>query len=285
MFICKIENTRNNILTLTQNETNFQVINITGLNPPKAQINTTKVASVEGTKFNSSMLNERNIVITIKLNGDVENNRIKLYSFFRPKEWCKFYYKNTNRDVFIEGYTEAVECNLFDNKQIMQVSLLCPQPYFKGITEIIDDISKVINNFEFPFTIDSEGTEFSILNDEKITNIYNNSEIETGAIIEIDIYEKIEKIQINNVSTGELFILNYSFQTEDKVIINTNKGEKSITLLRNAKKQNIFTAMEKGSKFFQLNIGDNLFSYLVDNGVNDSFIHITFKRRVLYGGG
>ena len=52
MFICKVENTRNNILTLTQNEDNFQVLKITGLNPPKAQINTTKMATLDGKKFN-----------------------------------------------------------------------------------------------------------------------------------------------------------------------------------------------------------------------------------------
>ena len=151
MFICKVENTRNNILTLTQNEDNFQVLKITGLNPPKAQINTTKMATLDGKKFNSSTLNERNIVITVKLNGDVEKNRIRLYSFFRPKEWCKFYYKNSSRNVFIEAYTENVECDLFTNKEVMQISLLCPEPYFKDVQEIIDDISKILSKFEFPF--------------------------------------------------------------------------------------------------------------------------------------
>lgn len=284
MFICKVENTRNNILTLTQNEDNFQVLKITGLNPPKAQINTTKMATLDGKKFNSSTLNERNIVITVKLNGDVEKNRIRLYSFFRPKEWCKFYYKNSSRDVFIEAYTENVECDLFTDNETMQISLLCPEPYFKDVQEIIDDISKILSKFEFPFSIDEDGIELSTLDTSKITNIHNISEMDTGVTINIDIYSHIEKLLIKNTSTGETLTLNYQFQSNDKVIINTNKGHKSIKLIRNAETINIFSAIEKGSTFFRLNIGDNFFSYLADDGENDSFVHIVFKRNTLYGG-
>lgn len=285
MFTCKVENTRNNILTLTQDEDNFQVLKITGLNPPKAQINTTKMATLDGKKFNSSTLNERNIVITVKLNGDVEKNRIRLYSFFRPKEWCKFYYKNSSRDVFIEAYTENVECDLFTNDEVMQISLLCPEPYFKDVQEIIDDISKILSKFEFPFSIDEDGIEFSTLDTSKITNVHNSSEMDTGVIIDIDIYSHVEKLLIKNTSTGETLTLNYQFQSNDKVIINTNKGHKSIKLIRNAETINIFSAIERSSAFFQLNIGDNFFSYLVDDGENDSFVHIVFRRNTLYGGG
>ena len=285
MFICKVENTRNNVLTLTQDEDNFQVLKITGLNPPKAQINTTKMATLDGKKFNSSTLNERNIVITVKLNGDVEKNRIRLYSFFRPKEWCKFYYKNSSRNVFIEAYTENVECDLFTNDEVMQISLLCPEPYFKDVQEIIDDISKILSKFEFPFSIDEDGIEFSTLDTSKITNVHNSSEMDTGVIIDIDIYSHVEKLLIKNTSTGETLTLNYQFQSNDKVIINTNKGHKSIKLIRNAETINIFSAIERSSAFFQLNIGDNFFSYLVDDGENDSFVHIVFRRNTLYGGG
>lgn len=284
MFTCKVENTRNNILTLTQDEDNFQVLKITGLNPPKAQINTTKMATLDGKKFNSSTLNERNIVITVKLNGDVEKNRIRLYSFFRPKEWCKFYYKNSSRDVFIEAYTENVECDLFTNNETMQISLLCPEPYFKDVQEIIDDISKILSKFEFPFSIDEDGIEFSTLDTSKITNVHNSSEMDTGVIVDIDIYSHIEKLLIKNTSTGETLTLNYQFQSNDKVTINTNKGHKSIKLIRNAETINIFSAIEKGSTFFKLNIGDNFFSYLADDGENDSFVHIVFRRNTLYGG-
>lgn len=284
MFVCKIENTKNNILRLTQNESDFQILSVQGLNPPNAQINTSKIAGLDGSKFNSSTINERNLVIMIKLRGDVEKNRIRLYSFFRSKEWCKFYYKNNSRDVYIEGYVESIECDLFSNKEIMQVSIICPNPFFKGIEEIIDDISKSVAAFEFPFAINLPGVELSTIDNSKITNVFNDSESETGVIITIDVLSTISTIQIKGTSTGEIFTLNYNFVENDRIIIDTNKGKKSVSLLRNATTINLFSAVKKGSTFFQLDIGDNFFSYLVDNGTNDDAVQIFFKHYALYGG-
>lgn len=284
MFTAKIENSKNEILELTQNESNFQIVSIEGLNPPNAQINRNTVYGIDGSKFNSAYLNERNIVIMLKLNGDVEENRLNLYRFFRTKNWCKFYYKNERRNVYIEGYIETAECNLFAKAEIMQISIICPDPYFKDAQMIIDDISKTLAAFEFPFGITSSGIEFSTIDSSKITNVYNNSESETGVIIEVNILDSVNRIQIVSVTTGERLTLNYSFIANDKVIINTNKGEKSITLIRDGAERNIFTSLLKGSAFFQLALGDNHFSYLVDSGLNDELIKIVFKHYFVYGG-
>ena len=288
MFEAKIENRKGNILTLTQNESDFQITSIIGLNPPSAQINTTNIAGFDGAKFNSSKLNTRQIVITLKLNGwgsIVEYNRQMLYKYFPTKEWVKFYFKSDYRNVSIEAYVENFEDDLFEQHQTIQVSLLCPQPYFKDIDEIIDDISKIVSVFEFPFSInENEPIPISEIELDKITNIYNNSESETGLIIEIEVLDTINKIAIGNTLTGESMILNYNFIADDKIIIDTNKGQKSITLIRNNIKYNLFTAIQKGSKFFQLAMGDNLFTYLADNGTSDTLIHVLFKHYNTYRG-
>lgn len=284
MFVCKVENTKNEILRLTQNESDFQVLSIQGLTPPNAQINTSKIAGLDGSIFNSSTMNERNIVITLKLRGNIEQNRINLYSFFRSKEWCKIYYQNDSRNVYIEGYAESIECDLFTNKEIMQISILCPNPYFKGVSEIIDDVSKSQAAFVFPFAIDLPGIEFSTMDSSRVTNVINNSDSETGVIIKIDVVGNCNTIQIKDITTGGTFTLNHAFLEGDKIIIDTNKGNKSVTLTREATTTNLFTKIKKGSTFFQLNVGDNFFSYLVDDGNNDDMIVVIFKHYVLYGG-
>lgn len=299
MFKCKIENVKNNILTLTQDESNFQILSITGLNPPNAQINTSTVAGLDGSKFNSSKLESRNIVITLKINGDIEANRIDLYKYFTTKEWCKFYYENEHRNVYIDCYVETFECDFFTNNETAQISLICPQPYFKDMEEIIDDISKVLAKFKFPFAHGSKGATnpdvekddstdsaipFSTFDTSKVTNVYNNSESETGVIIKIDLLGDVSAIQIKNTKTGEFFTLNYNFIEDDEIVIDTNKGQKSVTLLRNGIKSNIFTSVRKGSTFFQLSIGDNFFGYTADDGTSDDLIHIVFKHYNVYRG-
>ena len=69
-----------------------------------------------------------------------------------------------------------------------------------------------------------------------------------------------------------------------EIIIDTNRGQKSITLIREGITFNLFTAIQKGSKFFQLSLGDNFFSYLVDEGSSDASVHIVFKYYTLYRG-
>lgn len=286
MFEAKIENSSGNILTLTGNEPVYQVINITGLNPPNAQINTTTIVGLDGAVFNSSKLETRNIVLTIKINGNIEQNRLALYSYFKTKDWCKFYYTNESLDVSIEGYVDTVECDLFTNNEIAQISIICPYPYFRSLTEILEDSSNVLASFVFPFSINiGEPIIISTLEETSGIAVYNGSETETGAIVQIDILQATSSIEIKNISTGDDFELDYSFLANDTIIINTNKGKKSILLLRNSAISNLFSALKAGSVFFQLSPGTNYFQYLVGGSAdNNDDITITFKYYNIYRG-
>lgn len=285
MYTVKIENISGNVYVLTGNEAIYQVVNIVGLNPPKAQINTTTIVGLDGAVFNSSKLETRNIVITVKINGDVEENRLNLYRYFRTKEWCKFYYSNESVDVFIEGYVESVECGLFTNDERAQISIICPYPYFKSVEQIVDDISSTIAQFTFPFSInEGEPIPFSTLLISGETNVYNSTATESGVEIEIDISGAVSDIVIRNTTTGEQISLSYTFQSGDRVFINTNKGQKSVKLVRNGETSNLFSSVQQGSVFFQLNSGDNLFSYLVDDGDNNADVFIYFKHYNTYRG-
>ena len=285
MFTVKAENYKGDVIELTQDESKYQILSVIGLNPPNAQINTTAGANLDGAKFNSSRLDTRNIVITVKINGEVENNRQYLYRFFPTKQWCKFYYTNANRNVFIEGYVETVECDLFTNAEQMQISIICPQPYFKDLNEIINDISSTVKKFYFPFAInESDPIPFSTYDSARIANVYNDSDSESGIIIVLSFEDSVNTVLIRNTDTGETFTLNYSFLENDVVTINTNRGEKSVTLLRNGVSTNIFSATQKGSTFFQLAIGDNPFGYLADNGSSNDSVNIAIKHNTLYRG-
>lgn len=285
MYTAKIENSTGDTLTLTQNESNFQIVSITGLNPPPAQVNTTPIAGLDGAVFNSAKLNTRNIVIMIKINGDIEANRQRLYNLFRTKEQCTFYFQNENRDVYIEGYIETCEVDLFSNGETMQVSIVCPQPYFKAIDEIITDISSTVAAFVFPFSINiGSPIAFSNFDTTREVDIYNASESETGIQIQIYCDEAVSTIEIKNTTTGDNFELNYAFEAGDQILINTNKGQKSVKLIRNGITSNLFSALQKGSVFFQLQVGDNNFSYLADNGTNNDHVFITFAYFMTYRG-
>ena len=287
MYTARIENKNGDIMLVTGDEPKYQVIKIAGLNPPKAQINLTTVVGLDGARFNSAKLETRNIVLTVRINGNVEENRLRLYQYFRTREWCTFYYSNSRRDVSIEGYVESVECNLFAKGETAQISILCPFPYFRSISEIVADSSSVFSQFVFPFTINlGDPVVISTIEEESdgSIDVYNGSESETGVILEIDFNDAASTIEIKNTSTGDDLKLSYQFQSEDKVIVNTNKGEKSITLIRGGVFSNIFSALQPGSTFFQLIIGNNHFEYLVDGVANTEDVSLVFRYYNLYRG-
>ena len=277
MFTLEIENTKGTRLELTNNEDDFQVTNIEGLNPPNANINTSNYANSDGSSFNSSKIENRQIVITISLNGDIERNRLLLYKYFKNKEWCKIYYKTESRNVFIEGYVQTFEVPQFTQKQVAQIAILCPDPYFKDLDEIVTSISKVIKRFTFPFAINiNEPIPFSDLDIEKVTNVINDSESDTGLII--------NELEIRNTDTGKNLIIEYQFEENDKLVINCNKGKKSVTLTREAVEYNLIPQIKGKPTFFQLGIGDNHYSFLADDGENDMLVDIRFKYYKVYLG-
>ena len=162
MFECSIENEYGEILSLTGNK-NYTVYQIDGLEPPQATINTSPVASFDGSRFNSSRTNERNVVVYLAIEGDCEANRINLYRYAKTKRFIKFHYKNDSRSVYIDGYVENMPIAFFDKKQLVQISILCPSPYFKSSDDTITNFSTIEPLFAFPFAYESNGEPFSTL--------------------------------------------------------------------------------------------------------------------------
>lgn len=292
MYVLKVENTRGEIFTLSQNEANYQIIKIEGLNPPNATINSAGVAGMDGSQFNSSKLEDRNIVLTVKINGEVEANRLRLYRYFRTKQWCKLYYKNGSRDVYIEGYVETIECDLFEIGETMQISIICNDPYFKAMEELVTDISLVLGHFVFPFAFGGNGVisgtstddaiEFSTIEHSRITNVFNSGEGESGLIIEIVASATLKNPMIYNVETGEFFGVKVTMARGDTLIINTNKGSKGVSLTSDGTTTNLINRIERGSTWFQLDLGDNEFTYEADTGAE--FAIIRFRQIVKYEG-
>lgn len=283
MFVLKVENMIGDVITLTQRESEYQVIGIDGLNPPNALINSSSVVGRDGSKFQSSKLAERNLVLTIRINGDVERNRLNLYRYFKAKRWHKIYYKNGSRDVFIEGYVETIASNLFTSDQTMQISIVCHDPYFKSVDEIYSDISTVLSMFAFPFAIE-DPIPFSVLEKDRIVNIVNDGESDTGLIISITATGSVSNPKIYNNNTGEFFGFDIDMVEGDLVTINTNRGEKSITLTRDGVDHNIISNVSRDSTWLALETGDNQFTYVTDTSRGEELLQIIFKHRTIYEG-
>lgn len=274
MYKCWIENEYGEKLELTNNK-NYTVYQIDGLHPPDATINLSKMANVDGSRFNSSSNNERNIIIYLTLEGDCEANRINLYKYARTKRHVKFYYKNESRDICIDGYVESMQISIFEIKQRVQISIICPQPYFKAANIAPVDFALVTPKFIFPFTYEAAGEPFSVLDIGATQSVINHGDIENGVIIDMKARGVVLNPQIYNITKSEFIRLNMEMAKGDEIIINTNKTQKSVMLIHEGVKSNIINSMTVDSTWFQLLPGDNIFSTGADEYAENILCTIT----------
>lgn len=263
MFQCIIENEYGEQLELTNNK-NYTVYKIEGLEPTNATINTSPVANFDGSRYNSARTNERNIVIYLVIEGNCESNRINLYKYVRTKRYIKMYYKNTTRDVYAEGYVESMPIGYFEMKQTIQISILCPHPYFKSVHNDVIDFSSLISQFIFPFAYEESGAPFSMLEINREQPIINSGDIENGVVITIQAVGTVLNPVIYNFSKNEFFRLNMELSVGDQIVINTNRSQKRITYTHDGENINAINYMDRGSTWFELLVGDNIFGYGAD---------------------
>lgn len=281
MLEVKVENKSGEILNLTTSK-NYTLFKVEGLQPPTTTINSTKKSTSDGTTINSVSVESRNIVLYMTIDRDIEKNRINLYKYFPLKQTVTVYFKNNTRDVKIDGLVEIIECDLFTNRQVAQISLICPQPYFSAVNELISYFSDLTNLFSFPFGIAESGMELSAITTNIRKSIINTGDVESGVIIKLYAIGDVVNPIIYDVFNRTHIAINFSMQANDQIIINTNVGSKSITLIRNGVSYNAMGYMTPDSKWLTLAQGDNVFTYDADSG--NSNLQLTFTTVVLYGG-
>lgn len=271
-------------------ESGFVVQSISGLGPSKADINMTEISTNDGSLYNSARVNSRNIVMSLKLmfNPQIEDARHETYKYFPIKKRVGILIETDNRICETYGYVESNEPNIFSSNETTQISIVCPDPYFysagpDGINTTI--FYGVLPLFEFPFSNESlteKLIEFGEIKNETEQTVYYSGDAEIGVLITIHAIGNVADITIYNTGTREEMHINTEKIKQitgsgiiagDEIIISTVNGDKSITLLRNGIYTNILNCLDKDSDWFHLSKGDNIFAYVVKEGM----VNVQFK--------
>lgn len=137
-------------------DSGFVVQSVDGLGPAKATINTSEMATNDGSIFNSARLDERNIVLNLLFmdsSGEsIEDIRRKTYTYFPLKKKLTFTVETDSISMEIEGYVESNEPTIFSNTEGCQISIICPYPYFWSASNSVTTFSTMEAAFEFPFS-------------------------------------------------------------------------------------------------------------------------------------
>lgn len=247
--------------------TPYTITEFSGLNPPKATINTSTTATLDGGMFNSAKLQMRTINLAFAIEENAEQNRLAVYEVVQPKNPIRLYYQSEMLDVFLDGYVEEVVPDYFAKKQIVTVSILCPFPYFKSAQQVINELSSVIKKFHFPFASTADGELiFGEVDTLTSVTVLNQGSVKAGLTFELYAKNPITNPKIFNYQTSEFLAINTTMQQGDLITVTTGQGNKTITLLRDGVTTNIFNLLDKNSTWLQLDVGGGVFVYEVEEG-------------------
>ena len=280
----------------------FLIKSVSGLGPSKANINTTQVSTNDGSLFNSARLNQRNIVFEFifveSVNREnIEDIRQKSYKYFPLKKNLDLLIETDNRIVKTTGYVESNEPNIFSSQEGSQISIICPDPHFYSAgpdgnnTTVFYGIESV---FEFPFSNESLTDPLIVFGNiqnktENVITYRGDSEI--GITIQIHAVGETGSITIYNTGTREIMridtvkleaLTGSGIVAGDDIIIKTQKGDKSITLIRGGKTTNILNCLDKRSDWFSLAKGDNIFAFTAESGTTN--LQFWIENKVIYEG-
>lgn len=262
----------------------YTITEIKGLSPAKATVNTSSASLLDGERFNSSKVNMRTINLAFAIEKNAEESRLTAYKVIQPKRPITIYYTSPKLNVFIEGYVESFNITHFAKKQMGTVSILCPFPYFKGAQHMVSELSVVHSMFHFPFASTAEPElVFGYIDPLSSITIENQGGIECGLTFELYARDSVTNPKIYNHETGDYMELDISLQEGDLVTITTERGHKSITLLRNGVETNIFNSLGMNSTWLMLPPGGGAFVYEVGSGLATN-LFVTISHRDLYEG-
>lgn len=284
-------------------ESGFAITDMSGIGPGKADVNVAQIATDDGGLFNFARIGSRNIVLTIKLLEDLEDKTIettrhKSYRYFPLKKRVILIFETNNRTIYIVGYVESNEPDIFSESESIQVSIICPDPFFYSYGDSgkqVTVFNGVEKKFRFPFSNKNPNVPKLIMGTLKMMesqNIEYEGDADVGIIIIMEFIGTSKMITIYNTGTREQFkidtellkiLIGRDIHNGDTIVITTVKGNKSIIMYTaEGEVFNILNAVEKNPAWFTLSKGSNQFAYLAEEG--SANIQFRIENRIVYEG-
>lgn len=283
----------------------FIIIKIDGIGPGKATVTKNDSKVYDGGTITSARLPSRNIKMEIQFLwvNSIEDVRHKSYKYFPLKKPITLIFETDTRTVEIEGVVESNEPDIFSSEESTNISIICPDPYFYASGENArskTEFSGINAMFEIPSdtgysneSLTEALTEISTLYVQSERGIMNHGEVDIGVVISIKPLAIVKGIlTISNVTLGQnmSFDLNKiktitenDFHLGDELVINTLRGKKSVTLVREGKNYNALSCIDTRTDWIYLTSGENTFTYYLDGeGIEDLQFSVT--NSILYEG-
>lgn len=232
--------------------TGYQVRDIEGLDPVRANIVSTSFANMDGEQYQSSRREKRNIILTIGLVPDfisasVSDLRNQLYNFFMPRSQVELkFFRSDGVPVTIQGRVESFDAPIFTQDPVASISVICFDPDFLTEKNTLNLTSKTTASLD---PVPYDGT------------VSSGIELNFTLTRTISGFKAISQLQGDTIRTFEY---DGSLLSGDVVNVSMVPGNKYITLLRGSTLSSILSGVSPYSDWISFNAGQNSFVLQVD---------------------
>jgi len=267
----------------------FFLQSISGTDGTSANITKIKGVGQDGTTITDVNLSDRVIQIVGGIKGsskeEMARYRAKLLKVFNPKVqgWLQYEYGDIKRRIRcqVENAPAFSKKNKSYKQQEFLINLICPNPFWQDIVETKEEVAIWRNALEFPLEIVEEGIEMGYREPSLIVNIFNEGDVACGMKIQFKALATVVNPSLFNVNTREYFKINRVMEAGEIITVTTHFQNKRVELYKNGVTSNAFNWIDVESTFLQLEVGDNLFRYDADEGIENLEVSIYYTPQYL----
>lgn len=251
----------------------YVIEEINGLDPVKATLVSSSFANRDGSQYQSSRREDRNITLRIGLEPDYVSSNVQglrkgLYRVFMPKTEVKLRFHMTDGVVDIWGRVESLETALFTQEPAVDISIICFDPDFIDPTPV-----------EVPWS-----TTDSTVDPATLLTINYLGTIETGIELVMNLNRSLNEFTIyHRLPDNSLQILEFAapLVAGDVLTLSTISGAKGATLSRAGIVSSLLYGISPQSKWIELvGPGENYIRVYAGGAA----IPLTIKYSNRYGG-
>lgn len=257
----------------------FIVTNIDGMTAAEVDVASNTVYSMDGDRITNMQTQPREIVLDLMIRQgvSVEEARAHILRYVKPKQpatlLLTYDLSGAEQSKAISGRISHIDMPRFSDQVAMQITLYCPQPYWEDAEFVVKYISDILNLHHFQITW-SEPLPMGVYDLTRTREIINEGDAAVGMIVTITAQGAVRNPTLYNNLTGEYIGIDDALAVGDEVVINTIRGQKSIT--KNG--VNVLSKLKAGSTWLQLDVGSNILLVDADSGASEMYFALTFKQ-------
>lgn len=303
----------------------FAITNVDGLTPGQSTVGIKDISTLDGGFFTHARLPSRNIVLSyifldyVKQNNlfvyrSIEEARHEFYRYFVIMKPVTLLFETDRHKYTIQGYVESNDPEIFSDAEGAQVSILCPNPYFRLAEDNLDEDGMTSQeifsqggsfHFEWSNPLFQKTIEFGdpldVRTDCDVTIEYDG-DVDTGVILTAYVIGKFGHNLIDFTYYGTrdgsdwettVRFLNYwwridgndELQVGDVLEISTIKGNKYAVVHRGNRTINVLPYVELYDDWIEFRKGPNrLVTHVSAAPPEIPNVYITIRYPTLYAG-